>query len=104
MTTSKTTIKIDGEFSATEIEGLLSELAAARSGMMPEVPTEPPAEGEFLPQPNASFRIRSRANGGLRVWLRHEGFGWIPFELEPAQVTALRDFLGKKLGHSHTSH
>lgn len=107
MEDDKARIGLSGEFTADEVEELLMGLAKLRSGMLPEVPQEPPgidSPKELLPQPDASFRIRTRSNGGLRVWLRHAGFGWIPFELGADEAKALHEFLGKKIGHTHTSH
>jgi hypothetical protein len=107
MEEEKATITLSGEFTAADLEDIIRELATVRSGMGPPVPQEPPppnSEAELLPQPDALVRIRTRVNGGLRVWLRHAGFGWIPFELGPDEVVQIRDLIGKKLGHTHTAH
>lgn len=107
MDDEKAKIGLAGDFTAQEVEELLLELAKLRSGMRPEVPLEPPgidSPKEILPQTDASFRIRTLSNGGIRFWLRHTGFGWIPLEIGPDQARELHEFLGKKIGHSHTAH
>ena len=107
MEEEKATITLSGEFTAADLDDIIRELATVRSGMEPSVPQEPPSansEAQSLPQPDALYRIRTRVNGGLRIWLRHAGFGWIPFELGPDEVVKVRDFLGKQVGHTHTAH
>ena len=104
---SKIPLQVNGEFSAAELEEIIRELAVARAGMDPPVPLDPPsegAEGDVLEQQQAQFSIRTRADGGLRIWLRSEGIGWMAFTLSAAARKDLLAFLGKEVSHTHTSH
>lgn len=108
METTKTRIELEGEFTAAELDEILRDLAKARAGLSPPVPDQPPtvlaADEDVLVQEEARFAIRTLANGGLRIWLRNEGLGWLAFTITPAQTLSLRQFLGQKVAHSHTSH
>lgn len=92
-------IALNGEFSAVELEEIIATLAEVRAGMGPAVPSEPPSllsDREVLVQEEAEWRIRRLANGGLRIWLRNEGSGWLAFTVSPSHAEGLREFLGKK--------
>lgn len=97
-------VELSGNFSAEEMDSVLHELAAARSGMAPEVPSRPPENIDLLIQPDPLFIVRTLADGGIRVYLRHRGFGWIPFTLPADQREAFREFLGKEAGRTYTAH
>ncbi|MGV7193740.1 hypothetical protein [Xanthomonas axonopodis] len=100
----KARITLQGEFTAAELDDVLQELATLRSGMEPAIPDSPGAEASVLEQKEPLRIFRTLADGGLRIWLRHDGFGWMPFTLNATERAELADFLGKKLGHSHTAH
>ena len=103
----KLKIDLQGEFSATELEEIISDLAKARSGMSPDVPRFPPdidSDKEIIVHEDALFSIRNLANGGVRVWLRSEGFGWVTFNLSAKDREGLSNFLLKQIGHSQTFH
>jgi len=104
--TDKVTISLNGEFTAAELEEVIQELAAARSSMDPPVPLTLPISGDapVVLQENSSFTIRTLVDGGLRIWLRSEGMGWMAFQLSASRREELFAFLGKKAGHTYTSH
>jgi translation initiation factor 2 beta subunit (eIF-2beta)/eIF-5 len=104
---SKIKLNLEGEFSASDIESVIRTLAKARAGLKPQVPENPPTEystDEALVQAESKFSIATLANGGIRIWLRNEGIGWIAFDLGEADKRGIADFLSKKLGHTNTSH
>lgn len=104
---SKATINLNGEFSAIELEEIIRSLIEARASLYPPVPDSPPteqSEAEILVQSKARFSVRTLADGGLRIWLRNEGIGWLAFTLDAVAKKGLVEFLGKGVGHSHTSH
>jgi hypothetical protein len=103
----KVKVHLDGEFSASELEGIIHRLAQARASLLPAVPRDPPSiasDAEALVQEEAEFRVRTLADGGLRIWLRNEGLGWIAFTVSRRDRDSLAEFLSKKIGHSHKSH
>ena len=105
--TSKAKINLNGEFSASELEEIIRSLAEVRAGLLPAVPSDPPSgasDAEVLVQEETAFRVRTLADGGLRIWLRNEGLGWIAFTMSQRDKAGLVEFLGKKIGHSHASH
>ena len=104
--TDKVTTSLNGKFTAAELEDVIKELSIARARMEPAVPLSPPtsSEASIVLQENASFTVRTLIDGGLRIWLRSEGIGWIAFQLSATRRQELLEFLGKKAGHTHTSH
>lgn len=92
----KARIHLSGEFSALEIETLIHELAKTRASLTPQVPLEPPTEASTHPvllQDEARIVVRKRVGGGLRIWLRNEGLGWLAYTLTNADSEGLREFL-----------
>lgn len=108
MTDTKIKINLNGEFTALELEEIIGDLALARAGMNPPVPTSPPShmspEAVITEQENALFIFRTLIDGGIRVYLRSEGFGWLAFRMDATDVDGIRELLNKKLGDSYTSH
>lgn len=102
----KATISLNGEFTATELEEVIQELSKVRAGMEPAVPQTLPTVGDsaFMEQDETLFTIRTLADGGIRIWLRSEGSGWMAFRLSATRRKELFEFLGKKIGHTHTAH
>jgi hypothetical protein len=96
----KARIHLSGDFSALEIEDILAEIAKVRASLEPQVSTQPPSllsDAEVLVQEDALFHIRRRIGGGLRIWLRNEGFGWLAFELNDTAAAELKTFLSSEL-------
>lgn len=108
MEEAKVRIALNGEFSAPELEEIIRNLAEARAGTLPAVPMQPPsqlgADKQLLLQDEAEYAIRKLATGGLRIWLRNEGIGWLAFTLPKASADGLREFLSQQDGHSFTAH
>jgi len=101
----KVRISLNGEFSGPELEEIIRGLAEARAGLEPSVSQEPPTtlDAQVLVQEDALFKFRTLTHGGLRIWLRNEGLGWLAFSLTAADVAGIQVFLNEKLGHTHTS-
>jgi hypothetical protein len=99
-----TAVALNGTFTAQELEEIIATLAQTRAGMQPAVPQEPPTglETSVPEQESPRFRIRTRAGGGLRIWLRSGGYGWLAFSLTADQRRELVEFIGKQAGHTHT--
>ena len=107
MTEGKVQISLNGEFTAAEVEEIIADLAKARAGTAPAVPMEPPTAlhpREILVQDEAAFTFRKLATGGIRVWLRNEGIGWLAFTLSAKHAAGIREFLNKEGVSGHTSH
>jgi hypothetical protein len=95
-------LKLDGEYSAADLEELIQHLAKMRAAMLPAVPNEPPTsfDTDALQDVDPMYRIRSLVGGGVRIWLRNEGYGWLPFTLSATGISKLAQFLGKPVkGH-----
>lgn len=101
---SKLRIDLNAELDADGVDALIRELAEARSQMLPRVPTKLLDDGPAMEQGEPLFSIRTLVDGGLRIWLRSEGMGWLAFRMSAAQREAFREFLDKKPGHSFTAH
>lgn len=99
MEQSKARVNLTGEFTATDLEDVIRNLAEARAGLAPEVPLQPPTElheANILVQDETQFAFRKLATGGLRIWLRNEGLGWLAFTLSARDVLGIREFLAKE--------
>lgn len=106
MEETKARFELNGEFTAMELEEIIRDLAQVRAGLKPAVSMQPPSllsEGEILVQEESQFAFRKLATGGLRIWLRNEGIGWLAFNLSSAYVLGIREFLNKE-GRDGTSH
>ncbi len=90
-------IALDGEYSAAELEELIRHLAKTRAAMLPSVPGEPPTsfDTDALQEIDPLFKIRALVGGGVRIWLRNEGYGWLPFTLSATGISSLAKFIGK---------
>lgn len=96
----KARIHLNGDFTALEIEKILADLAEVRASLEPHVPLQPPSlqtDVILQVQENALFKVRRRIGGGLRIWLRNEGFGWMAFELTEPATAELKNFLASEL-------
>lgn len=97
---TKLQLSIDGTFTATELETLITKLAIARSKLKPAISNEPPTletKEEDLPtyahQTDPTFAIGKTTDGSINMWLRHEGLGWLIFTLPIDKAFILRDWL-----------
>ena len=92
---AKATVRVDAEMTAHELQTLVSQLAAARSKMTPEVAKTPheDLEVEVTKQPDPDLQMKLLRDGRIRVWLRHNGYGWIPFDLPVRNAIAVREYL-----------
>lgn len=108
MDNGKIRIKLEGEFTAPELEEIIRDLAEARAGLEPAVPQHPPTglteDSIVLVQDQARHSFRRLAGGGLRIWLRSEGVGWMAFTISPAAVAGIREFLSQQGPGAHTAH
>lgn len=96
-------ITLDGEYNAAELQEVIENLARTRAAMLPSVSDEPPTsfDEHALQQVDPVFKIRALVGGGARIWLRNEGYGWLPFTLSAAGISNLGKFLAKRGGKAH---
>lgn len=105
-----TTVVIHGhslEMDALELERTITALGDARAQVDPPVPEDKPLLGldtHVSSHPNPSFSIANLPDGGVRIYLRNPGLGWLSFDLPPTTRKQLAEFLAKPLGHSLTQH
>lgn len=103
-TPSKLHIRFDTELDAEGVEALIRELAENRARMKPAVPTAVGMDTPVLAQEEALFTVRTLADGGLRIWLRNEGLGWLTFQLTKDERQGLADLLSQEAGRCYTAH
>ena len=73
-------LNLNGEFSATELEQLIGDLARARAMMQPGVPREPEPTVDVQVDPR--FLVSEAADrGGVVLRLRDPGTGWRAYGL-----------------------
>lgn len=91
-------LSLTGDYSARELETLISDLAALRGQMTPEVPTSrplPPQEtsaDRVLTQDEPTLEAVRLTDGRIRFWIRHQGLGWLVYNFPVGQAVVLRDF------------
>lgn len=91
-------IELRGTFTAGEIEDLITRLAMLRSGMSPPVPENRPdafAEPDkpMLMENEPGLTAALRRNGGIRLWLRNRGIGWMGYEVDAARARAIANYI-----------
>lgn len=98
LNSAKTALRLDisGTLSTAEVEKLIGTLADMRAQMEPAVPDTRPASGTGAPlmiQDDPSFFLASTRDGGIRIWLRSHGLGWLGFSLPLRNAQAMQGFL-----------
>ncbi|MGY6214959.1 hypothetical protein ACW73L_07340 [Methylolobus aquaticus] len=86
-------VALTAELSATEVDELIAKLAAHRASMEPPVPKYPPRPGSGVTlsvQNDPSVTARSLVDGGVRLYMRSGGLGWLAFNFTASQGIALR--------------
>lgn len=94
-------IKLDATLDATAVERLIHQLAHVRARMLPGVPQSRPARDSDTPvleQDDPAAHFATTLDGGLRIWVRNLGLGWLAFRLPPRGVEALRQLLSQQIG------
>lgn len=74
---------------AHELDAQIAELANARAKMSEQVPREPTPVGRVMVNPRYMVRTDKQTKCSL-LRIRHSGFGWLDFELAPAEALAMK--------------
>lgn len=88
-------IDISGDFSAAQVEQMLSDLAQLRATMDPPVSPhrpDPNSDARVSEQDEPSITAVPMRDGRIRFWLRNNGLGWLVFNFSHQQAVTLRDF------------
>lgn len=102
-----TRVTIDANLDTTSLEQLIRDLAGVRAAMTPQVPADKrdiTPDTVVLENDNPSAMFNTLRGGGLRVWLRHPGFGWFVFNLAARDVEGLTGLLTQQVGDTSNSH
>ena len=97
-------LSINGRYTATELDVLLRALAELRATMLPGVPQsradllQDGSAGSVLIEKEPSITIAARRNGGFRMWVRNQGFGWLAYEIDNRAAIGVRDMIAKHTG------
>ncbi|HET6807211.1 MAG TPA: hypothetical protein VFH59_17380 [Frateuria sp.] len=107
-THDRVALKIERELDARGLEQLIHELAELRAHMIPSVPRTleeaMAADVQVIQQDQPSAMFRALADGGLRIWLRNLGLGWMAFRIPRRDVDGLRDLLTGKVSETPRTH
>lgn len=83
--------------STRDLEALIALLAEQRAHRDPPVTFQPPNPGEgsqdVSVQNDPYLSARRLRNGGMRLWMRSGGLGWLVFDLTAEQTIALRNWI-----------
>lgn len=98
MIKSKVTLRFDNpetSYNAVELDDLIRSMIEARAGMNPPIPTIPPSllSADCQVMHATSFSIARLHSGGLRVWARLDGLGWVSIEMSEGDRTELERLL-----------
>jgi len=79
------------DLSATDVDRLIHDLAAARAGMTPVHPAEPPADPAKLHKSdNLLWSVKAAPDrSAIQFATQHPGLGWMAMWLSRAQVEDL---------------
>lgn len=91
-------LTIDSKLNAEDLESLISDLALLRGKLNPEVPRECPnlqssRDVRVSTQSDPDFQLRLLRDGGIRLWIRNRGLGWLVFDFPVSNACAMRDYL-----------
>jgi hypothetical protein len=95
---TRATIDLRGELTASELEDAITRLAVLRSNMTPPVTEKSPnpftdPDKPILMESDCALTAALRRNGGIRLWLRNRGFGWVGYEVEPGRARAIANYI-----------
>jgi hypothetical protein len=80
------------------VDELLRSIAVARSRMRPEVPAHMDiTTAVVVDQPDPTFAVGKHSDGGVTLGLRHQGYGWLVYDLPPKHAAALAAFIAKRV-------
>lgn len=94
-------IAADKDLSAADLEELIVKLMTLRSQTEPPVHSAPPSEKDahlrstVAVQNDADVTFAALANGGVRLWFRHNGLGWFVVQYSAEKARLFRDYLIK---------
>jgi len=78
------------EMTAGELDEHLALLASLRAKMSEAIPADPPPIGEVVVNPSYRIRIDRNSKASL-LRLRHEGYGWLNFEISPGEALNMKN-------------
>lgn len=112
-------LRIEGTFTAVQLEDLISDLAVVRGRLCPEVARAvADLDRKVSVEDDPDFQLRLLNDGRIRLWIRNRGLGWLVFNLPVRNACAMRDYLisntpadrtsleffGEQDAHGGTSH
>lgn len=89
----------DQELTAQELETMIVKLMVLRANIAPPVHAAPPSTHDADQRApvavvkDPEMNLASLNNGAIRLWLRHPGLGWVPFQMSAQRAGLLRDYL-----------
>jgi hypothetical protein len=95
---TQATVDIRGNFTASELESLISRLAVLRSDMSPPVPEHRmdamrDPDKPILMEHESAMTAALRTDGSFRLWLRNRGLGWLAYEVDVQRARALANYI-----------
>jgi hypothetical protein len=92
------TVEVRGTFTAPQLEAEITRLAMLRSRMLPPVPEHRPdveddPDKPILMESEPALTAALRRDGGIRLWLRNRGIGWMGYEVEPSRARAIAKYI-----------
>jgi hypothetical protein len=98
------TLSIRGSFNTARVEKIIGDLLVLRASMEPPVPYDPPSRDDpnqddtyVSVQNDPHLQLGRRRDESLRLYLRHQGLGWMVYEIPASKARGIRDFLVSRI-------
>ena len=89
-------VRIDETLDAAGVEQLMRRLALLRADMQPPVPTARDPDASTIAEENPALLIATLRNGGVRLWLRHRGYGWLAWQLDDRSAIGIARYIASR--------
>jgi hypothetical protein len=90
-------LRIAGRFTADGLEKLIADLGVLRANTTPEVPRKhDPAGGQpstYSIHADPDMTLQLLPDHSFRMGFRHQGFGWLVYDIPQARMMVVRDYL-----------
>jgi len=89
-------INLDATLDAPGVEALMRKLALLRARMRPDVPHMHGQDTVLIPEENPALTTAALRDGGVRLWLRHRGYGWLAWKLDESRAVGMARYIASR--------
>ena len=93
------TLDIHGSHNAAKLDALIRHLAKLRARLLPAVAVQRDAlaqtDDAVLLQDQPSLSMAALRGGGFRLWARHQGLGWLAYDISAQKAASIASLIGR---------